>query len=204
MGENDDVGIRRHVDLGDRPAAGDLEPVHPEVIGSAGDHHAVDELLAVAHLTADLAHRHGPADRRHVRDDPLEVLAEEAVGDAHPSVAVAAARLLRRLDAADDDARGPEILDLLLGLIAHPLPHRHQPDDGRDAALPQIGWQYGSRASHWPEQVYLTLRNRRWPQSLQARTPAPWKEVLSQPIPGAGYTLLKWTLCVASARLWCS
>ena len=132
VGENDDVGIRRHVDLGDRPAAGDLEPVHPEVIGSAGDHHAVDELLAVAHLTADLAHRHGPADRRHVRDDPLEVLAEEAVGDAHPSVAVAAARLLRRLDAADDDARGPEILDLLLGLIAHPFPHRHEPDHGRD------------------------------------------------------------------------
>ena len=67
-----------------------------------------------------------------------------------------------RLDAAHDDVVGAQVLDLLLGLVADSLAHRHQPDDGGHADQDA---QHGQRRAQLVQQQALEAQSQRLPES---------------------------------------
>ena len=123
------------VDVGQEAALGHPLAGQPEAVGVGPHDPPLDLEVEVAHRLAELAERRRADDRRDRRDDPVEVVVGQAVGEDEV-VVVAALRLLDlldRLDAPEDDVGGPQLGDLPLRLEAGPLGDGQHRDDRRDA-----------------------------------------------------------------------
>ena len=136
-----------------------LQVVHLQILRRAADERTSVDLVEIAGLLANLAHRHGLQQRGHVGHDAVVVVAQQAVGDDE---AAAARDVGGRLDAADDDVVGAQILDLLLGLVADALAHGHQPDDGRHA---DENAQHGQAGAQLVQQQALESQPQGLPES---------------------------------------
>ena len=106
-----------------------------EEVGIDADDAALDLLVEMAEVLAELAQRRGAGDGGDGLDDPVEVLVGQAVLEDEAVVVLLPRRVhvVDRLGAADDDVGGAQLGDLPLGLGAGALGDGQHGDHRRDA-----------------------------------------------------------------------
>src|SRR5579864_3325837 len=118
------------VRLGEEPALLDFEVVELRVVVSGADDAAVEEVVEAADLFADLADWEHSLDRGHCGQDAVVIGVLESVVEYAAPRAAAGLGLVARLDRADNNVGGPQLLVTQLGLAARSFADGEHRDDG--------------------------------------------------------------------------